>query len=433
MALSTASGARHVTSKVLIAAVTALLALGAVADGYDRETWAATWATANKVQFPGFDDASPAPVANDTTLRQIVRISLGGRKFRVWLSNELGTEPLNVARASIARRLEGSAIQNPVRRLLFSGHESITIPPGARVVSDPVRLHAKNDSDLTISIHLPDDLTGSTSPVTYHPRALQTNYVDSGDQVMHLDLGSPQEIFVSAYLAAVDVAVRRPVPVVAALGDSTTDGDGAAGAEPIDLNARYTNFLSEKIHGKHLRASVVNLGISGNQVTNDLLGDNAVARVGRDVLSRTGVTHVVVWEGINDIGLADFLFGAPTPAAAIISGLQQIAAQARAAGYKVVGCTITPAGGFILPTYGSNDDIRNEVNDWIRHSGTFDAVADLDALMRDPHNPNVIKGGEAPNEITPDGLHFTPKGYRMIAKRVLKALYRSSGYRYQDD
>jgi len=425
-----------VVSKLVAVLFAATLSMGAWAD-----LWVATWATANKTENPfGFDANRPAPIANDTTLRQVLRISRGGSEFRIWLTNELGTAPLTIGKVSAARGLEGSAVEDVVP-VLFNGSESVTIPPGARVVSDPVSVSAKAFTDLVVSLYVPAH-ESTQSPVTYHPRALQTNYMDVGDQVMGLDLGAPVEMFVSAYLAAVDVAVRRPLPVIAAIGDSLTDGDQNAATgpegkpEPIDRNKRYPNFLLKAILRSYASderipglVPVVNLGISGNQVTNDLLGDNAVARFGRDVLSRSGVTHVVVWEGINDIGLPPLLGGVATPAAAIISGLQQIAAQARVAGLKVIGCTLTPSGGFALPTYSSQeaDTIRTEVNEWIRTSGAFDAVADLDALMRDPADPTMIKGGPAPSDYTVDGLHFTNRGYRDIAGAIADALLEA-GY-----
>ena len=388
--------------------------------------WSATWAVANKVQFPGFDDARPAPVTGDTTLRQIVRISKGGGKFRVWLSNELGTEPLLVKAANLARRTEGSGIRRGGKTLRFDGSPEITILPGERVVSDPVRMWAPNHSDLAISLYLPNDNSGS--PVTYHPRALQTNYEihGAGDQSGAKILEGSNENFVYAYLAAVDVLTGNKVPVVAAYGDSLTDGDQLAADEPIDLNQRYPNFLAKRLDARRwsnpLRgAAVANLGISGNQVLSPLIGDAGTSRFARDVGMLSGVTHVVIWEGINDIGLPG-LFGAPyvTPEA-LQAGIADIAAQAKAAGLKVIVATLTPAGGFELATYSAPeaDAIRSAVNHWIRNNPDFDAVVDLDRLVRDEVSPNLIRA-----ELTVDGLHFNARGYKLVANAVARALKR---------
>jgi lysophospholipase L1-like esterase len=387
-------------------------------------------------------------VVNATTLRQVIRISLGGSYFRVWLTNEFGNEALNVGAANLAVRGADSAIVGSGQTLTFDGQTSVMIDAGTRVVSDPVYLEAADNSDLAISIYLPEDMRGSTSPVTYYPRALQTNYqVDEGS-----DLTSAPKLedgpnfgtnFVWAYIAAVDVGTKGPVAVIAALGDSLTDGDQLSTAEPIDLNARYPNFLSEAIlanRGPGNRtgqiASVVNVGISGNQVTNDALGDAAVNRLGRDILSQTGVTHVIVWEGINDLGLPPFvdlvigpgLVGDIRGADDVIAGLRQIAEQSRAAGLKVIGCTITPAGDFGLFTYPAADAARAEINEWIRTTDVFDVVVDLDALVRDPSNPvpAIINGGIG-GGTTVDGLHFTSDAYRMIAEAIHGKLFRGNG------
>jgi lysophospholipase L1-like esterase len=420
--------------RILLASITAIASVAALA-GPPAANWTATWATANKVEFQPFDAARPAPRTNDSTLRQIVRISQGGAQFRVWLTNELGTAPLNVGAASLALRDEDSAIVGTAQPLTFGGQESVTIAAGQRVASDPVSLDAPDFAELAISLYLPDDLSLSASPITYHPRALQTSYqLDGvGDQVGASELNDPTEIYVWAYLAAVDVTSQRTLPVVATFGDSLTDGDQLAADEPIDRNERYPDFLAERFlqrdnpgKGKRLGqvAAVVNLGISGNQVLSPLLGDAAQTRFGRDVTSLSGVSHVVIWEGINDIGLPP-LFGAPyVTADALQQGLSDLASQARAAGLTVVACTLTPAGAFALPTYGSAEAeaVRNAVNDWIRTTDVFDRVVDLDALLRDPETPEYLR-----TDLTVDGLHLNAKGYGMVADAVYAALLRGNG------
>ena len=431
-------------------AVAALLSVGVQAGA--PKNWAATWATGNKVALiPGFDDERPPPSTDDevgTTLRQIVRISLGGEYFRVWLTNELGTSPLAVGAANLAVRSVDSAIEGSGQPLTFGGSTGVTIPAGERVASDPVYLPAQDLADLAISIFLPGP-TSESSPITYHPRALQTNYqLDGVDATGAPDLPGAIENFVFAYLAAVDVATKGKVAVVATIGDSLTDGDGATlFPEPIDLNARYPNYLAELILERNSPgigrrvgqiAAVANVGISGNQVTNTLIGLRGQDRLARDVLPLSGVTHVIIWEGINDIGLPYFLgvlggnpTPAHTPAAAIIAGLQDMAEQARAAGLKVIGCTITPSGGYFFPGYNvagspTADPIRQEVNAWIRTSGAFDVVVDLDALVRDDDgDPRFIRG--EPGELTIDGLHYTPAAYRMIAEEIFASLFRGNG------
>ncbi len=173
----------------------------------------------------------------------------------------------------------------------------------------------------------------------------------------------------------------------------------------------------------------MNLGISGNQVTSTFLGDNLQARLSRDALAQPGITHLIVLGGINDIGLPGLLsvIGLPTPAvstADIISGLEQIAARARARGLTVLGGTLSPSGGSPLPGYSGAEveAKRQAVNAWIRRSGAFDAVVDFDAVLRDPANPAAMRA-----DLTADGLHPNTDGYRRMADAAYAVLRRTLG------
>ena len=390
---------------------------------YDSH-WVATWATASKTVTP-FD--APLPTFNDTTVRQVVRISMGGDGFRVWFTNEFGTAPLNIGEARLALRDADSAIaEGSDRMLTFGGKPSIAIAPGARAVSDTVNLAAPHLAELVISLHLPDDLSASESPVTYHVRALQTNYLADGNQAAAEALDSPTTVPSWFFISAVDVRFYKAVPVIAGFGDSITDGDQTQ-PEPVDQNARYTDFLAERLLVTEKavwsgvdQATVVNLGISGNQLNSTFLGENAQARLNRDVLTQSGVTHVVVLEGINDIGLP-VLLGAPSGATAdqLIAGHQQIAARARAAGLTTVGATLSPSGGFFLPGYSGDavEEARQGLNTWMRESGAYDMVADIDAVLRDPDDPTRMR-----TDLTADGLHPNADGYRVMAEEIHRAL-----------
>ena len=396
----------------------------------DDTGFIASWTAANKIASPF--DAQP-PTFSDVTLRQIVRVSVGGSRVRVWLTNESGNAALNIGAASIAPRNTGASINTArLRPLKFNGALSIVIPAGARVLSDPVALETGKFSELAISMYLPAAATSPTSPVSYHVRALQTSFVAAGNQVNTADLPGATTTTAWYYLSGVDVQRNNRLPVIAAFGDSITDGDQmAAPNEPVDQNARYTDFLARElntINGSNgpTRAAVINLGISGNQVTQTFIGENAVGRFDTDVLTRPGVTHLVVLEGINDIGLPGLLtaIGIPTPsisAASIIAGLQQIAAQSRAHGIIVIGGTLTPSGGSALPGY-SGPDVearRQAVNHWIRNSRAFDGVVDFDRLLRDPSDATRMQAA-----LTADGLHPNSEGYRRMAEELARLLGR---------
>ena len=263
------------------------------------------------------------------------------------------------------------------------------IAPGASVVSDPVRLRTRALAELAIDAYFPAGASAAGSPVTTHVRALQTAFIGAGDQTGASSLVVDSTLTSWLWLEGVDVTARRHLPVIAMLGDSITNGDEST----PDANNRFPDQVAERLFSRrgHGGAGILNLGISGNQVTNSLIGVNAQARLDRDVLAQSGVTHMVLLEGINDLGLPPLL-GAPAATSdAIIAGLGQMAARARTAGLTVIGGTITPAGGFFLPTYGSpaTEAARQAVNAWVRSTDAFDAYVDFDAVLADPDDPHA--------------------------------------------
>lgn len=420
-------GLRTAARRVLVAVVLGGLSFGAMANGKDAQ-WVGTWATAGSTTGP-FD--APVTAPNDQTIRHIARISVGGDALRVWLSNAKGTAPLTVGSVSVGVQDLGAAVQaGTLRPVTFGGAASVTIAPGAKVLSDPVDLAVADLADLAISVYLPDGATDPASPVTNHVRAIQTAYVLGGDQTGVADPFVDGTITSYFYLTGVDVAAKAAMPVIAVLGDSIANGDEST----LDANQRWPNLLAERIHrrgGAGLpRAGVLNLGISGNQVTASLIGDSAQARLDRDVLTQTGVTHVIVMEGINDLGLPGLLnlIGIPTPlvsAEQVIAGLQQIIARSKARGLVVIGGTLTPSGGFPLPDYftAAVEAKRQQINTWIRTSGAFDHVIDFDAVLRDPSNPALMRA-----DLTADGLHPNDAGYQAMADAVPLKLFRPAGY-----
>ena len=393
--------------------------------------WLGTWATAGSTTGP-FD--APVSPLNDQTQRHTVRLSAAGKFLRVRFSNVQGTAPLTIGAASLARPRGGENIKpRSLRKLTFGGQPSITIAPGARVFSDPVRLKVAALADLTISLYVPDGGTDVESPVTNHVRALQTGYVGSGDQTGAAEFVADSNFTSIFYLTGVDVAVSPygwPPVGIAVMGDSIANGDEST----LDANNRWPNLLAQRLvgnaQGRHWRsnAGVMNLGISGNMVTKTIIGKNAQARFDGDVLAQSGVTHVIIHQGINDFGLPPFLppvlGGGPaaTPEA-VISGLQQMIRRAKAKGLKVFGGTISPAGAFVLPTYGApeTEAARQKVNKWIRTSGEFDAVLDFDAVLRDPDDPTILRA-----DLTADGLHPNDAGYAAMAKAIPLRLFRHS-------
>jgi len=405
-----ATPARWVTLLCLLA----LTLAGCAAEKGDR--WVATWG-ASPFGFVAFGPApAPAPFVNQT-LRQKLRISVGGDRVRVRFSNELGTTPLVIGSATLALAGNESAIDRAsLHTLTFGGAASITIPAGAPALSDPVDLAVKDLAELAISIYLPAE----TAPATMHMG--RSAYVSAaGDFTQASDLQGAELTTNHVFLTGVYVHTSDNVAVVVALGDSITDG---AASTPHSYNS-WPDHFAARVAADHV--AVVNHGISGNQVLSDGAGTSALTRFDRDVLSTPGLTHVIVLEGINDIGTGGFNFPGttgPAPpertASDLIVGYRQLIARAHANGLKIYGGTLTPFEGTFAGYYTpAKDEVRIEVNDWIRGSGEFDGVIDFEAAVRDDVNPRVMRA----EYDSGDKLHPGDAGYKRMADAIDAALF----------
>jgi lysophospholipase L1-like esterase len=382
--------------------------------------WIGSWGASPLPPTPpgGFFPASPS--FENVTLRQIVRLSAGGDQLRVRLSNEYGAAPLAIGPASVALVDESGAagVQRP---LTFGGATSATIPAGSPLLSDPVDLAVEDLASLEISLYLPSD----TGPCTCHQVALQAGAVSPpGDHVM-AEFAPAEPLQQRAFLSGVEVLPAGGGVAIVALGDSITDGVGST----AETNRRWPDLLAERLAARGGRAvGVVNHGISGNRVLADGAGESALARFDRDVLSVPGVKYVVVFEGVNDLGISygNFSFpGAPAgpPPARVtaedmIAGYRQIIARARAKGLKVYGATIAPYEG---AAYWSpeGEAARQAINAWIRDGGEFDAVLDFDAAFADPAQPSRMADGLHSG----DFLHGSDAGYAAAAESIDLSLF----------
>jgi lysophospholipase L1-like esterase len=342
---------------------------------------------------------------------------MGGNRVRVVLSNTFGTAPLAIGAAHVALREKDASIAGAGKRLTFSGNGSFTIPAGASVVSDAVDLDVPPLADLAVDVHVPGELGPMGAPVTLHGGANQTNYVSAAGN--HAGAASlPIDARTASWflLARVEVANATPAPVVVAFGDSITDGSRST----VDTNNRWPDHLARRLLAQRGRsAAVINAGIAGNRLLSEgapQVGVNALARFDRDVLMQTGVTHVVIMEGINDIGVAR---ENPSPAAAdLIAAQQQLIMRARARGLKVYGATLTPFEGAAYWTK-EGEAKRQAVNQWIRTSGVYDGVIDFDAVTRDPNAPTKFQ----PQFDSGDHLHPNDAGYRAMGESVDLAFF----------
>lgn len=382
------------------------------AQSSQESTWVTTWSASPQ---PTWEGDFPLPTLLPfnlwgQTVRQPLRVSLGGSSFRIVLSNEYGDKPLLVDGVSVAASTGGGAI-DPSRNhaVTFSGNSSFVIPAGAPMVSDPVPMEIANLSELAVSMHFAQP----TEIQTFHWDGQETAYIAPGDQTGAEALSDATELPTRVFLSDVLVEAESKVRSVVAFGDSITDG----AASGPDLNARWPDFLAENVVGSNV--AVVNAGISGGRLLQSKMGENALARFDRDVLSRPNVRTVVVLMGINDIAWPGQSF-APNDPFLTVDDLKvaysQLSVRARMKGIRLVVGTITPfkdaLAGSPLEGYYSpkRDALRKELNDWIRSSDLFDAVVDLDRLLADPSDPDRIFA-----ELQADNLHLSPTGNKAVA------------------
>jgi lysophospholipase L1-like esterase len=385
-----------------------------------RERWSAAWAAAPQPANPGRPWLGPNWSSEgfaDQTVRQVIRVSAGGASVRVRLSNLYGSSPLRIAGATIGTSDGGATVRPDTMRLLrFGGRSAAAIPAGGGLASDAVRLPTRPLEHLTVTLYLAE----ATGPATFHELGLTTSYRAPGDQ--RLDAGG--EAFADTshswyYLAGVDVAggAGRPAGTVVTFGDSITDG---AISTP-GTDDRYPDQLAERLVAAGSHLGVANVGLNGNEVLNDstCYGERGVTRFRRDVLGQPNVRTAIVLVGINDIihpvGGVDADCETPPPVTArqIIEGHRAMIRDAHARGVRVVGATLLPFKG--NPLYNETTAaIRNEVNDWIRTSGEYDAVVDLARALADPADPDALR----PEHASFDHLHPNDAGMAAIAQAI---------------
>jgi lysophospholipase L1-like esterase len=373
-------------------------------------------AGAGRGQGGGRGGTPPVPINfNNQTLRQIVHTSLGGDRVRIVLSNAFGTAPLSIGAAHVAiREKDAATVAKSDRALAFGGSPSINIPPGSTVVSDPVALTVPAFADLAIDLYLPGDTSASTSPLTTHAGALQTSYLSAaGDQTGAPDLPGATTTAAWFFLSRVEVVAPEHAGAVVTFGDSITDGTRST----PNTNSRWPDQLAKRFQAQKINLSVLNQGIAGNRVLGDGAGVSALARFDRDVLAQAGVTHVIVLESINDIGLARDS-ACPTTRD-LMAGQAQLIERAHARGLKIYGGTLLPFDGAAYYT-PEGEAKRREFNEWVRTNKNYDGVVDFDAATRDPSAPGKLLA----QYNSGDNLHLNDAGYQVMANAVDLALFK---------
>ncbi|MGH9606609.1 MAG: SGNH/GDSL hydrolase family protein [Terracidiphilus sp.] len=387
------------------------------------EVWVGTWAASQQIPEPR--NSLPAEAMRDATMREIFHVSMAGTTLRVRLSNAFGTAPLHFSSVHIARAVSpatAAIVPGSDAALTFSGAPDVTVPAGAEYLSDPVAYPVAALSNLELSFYLQAAPTRETG----HPGSRETTYYLHGNQVSAADLPGADHVDHWYEVSGIDVLAPRRAASVVAFGDSITDGH----ATTTNGNDRWTDDLADRLeaNAKTKDIGVLNEGIGGNHLLIDGLGPNALARFNRDVLGQAGVRWVIVLEGINDLG--GLTIHGDVPATEhqsmvhrIVAAYEQIVARAHAEGLTAIGGTLTPFVGsdYYHPPAATEAD-REEINQWTRTPGHFDAVVDFDKAVRDPDHPDRM----LPAYDSGDHLHPNPAGYRAMADAIPLSLFIES-------
>jgi lysophospholipase L1-like esterase len=396
-------------------------------DSKAPQEWMATWMTANldlsnQEMAVVLSDSHGLREFNNQTIRGIIHTTIAGRAIRIRLDNTFGTRPITFDAVFVGKQKQGaSLLAGSNHAVTFGGAKAVTIPEGSEALSDEISMAVDAQQNLAISLYT----SKPTGPGTVHQSAFQTNYVSDAGDFAAEENAQPFSKTIGSwfFLKEVDVlAVKEVAGAIVALGDSITDGASSR----TDAYDRWTDVLARRLNANssHQTFSVLNAGIGGNRVlsSSPCFGENALARLNRDVFAPAGVRAVILFEGTNDIGQPDTPVEAKFAACLarthisaddLIAGYKQIITQAHARHLKIFGATILPFQGFKGWTE-KGEAVRKATNQWIMESHAFDGVIDFSSALTDPANPARL----AAQYDSGDHLHPSSSGHEAMARAI---------------
>jgi lysophospholipase L1-like esterase len=390
-------------------------AVGPAATAHKPLRWYATWRNA-PVQPMATGQSQTG--LDDQTVRMVIHTSVGGSSIRLRFSNAYGTTPLVIGQAEVARQVTGPTVAARTQHeVTFGGQESVTVPVGQEVVSDPVHLSVGPLQNLVVSMFVPD----ATGPTSWHYEAETTSYISVAGNWAAQAGGGPYQTEIPSwfYLDGVDVTRSSLKGTIVAFGDSITDGHYST----IDANGTWPDWLARRLVPQGY--AVVNEGIGGNEILTDTAssGVSALHRFARDAVNQLGVTDIIFLEGINDIGTGNTT-GPYVSVAQLEAGIEQLIGEAHAAGLKIFGGTLTPFEG--ASYYTANGEAEREaLNKWITTSGAFDGVINFAKAVADPSDPLRLN----PVYDTGGGhLHPNDQGYKAMADAINLRFFGASNH-----
>lgn len=367
------------------------------------QTWVGTWATAPQTVVKSF-----MPYNNNLSnrsVRQIVKVSIGGSVIRLKLSNIYSMEPVVIRSVYIAHAKDSFDIdKKSAQYFKFSNNYKTTIPAGKQIVSDALKFDLKNLERVAITINY----TSAPAVPTVHMGSRTTSYIMKGVTNAHSDFESAFRENHWYNICGIDVyTLKNDLSAIAILGNSITDGKYSTD----NAQNRWPDIMSDMLQLKYKvnNLGILNLGIGNNRVTvSGGFGALAKERFDRDILGQNGVKKIIVFEGVNDIGAARS--NSETVARQLIESYQMMIKKAKARKLKVYLGTITPFKGASYYTH-FHEAARLYVNDWIRSQAKqVDGILDFAKLLQDPSDEHCMKREYASS----DWLHPNPLGYKVM-------------------
>jgi lysophospholipase L1-like esterase len=405
-----------------------LLALGATAcadtaEGATDPSWVASW-TATPHAPLSFGGPFGAAEFDNVTISQVLRVTEGGDRLRIRLSNRYGEAPLEIGEARLVQiDDDGNEIDGTSRAITFGGDASAVIPRGAPFVSDVVDLSIPDLARLKVEFYLP----GATGPCTCHLTGLDELAVSPEGNFVGKPFEPASTGQYRAFLSVVEVESADALGTIVTFGDSITDGVGSTLGE----NRRWPDILANRLQEAGQEWAVANAGISGNRILSPGMGEAALARFDEDILSLPNVKYIIVFEGVNDLGNRFGVRGENQPVIPgldlpqidveqMIAGYKQLIARAHAKGIKVIGSPIGPYKG---ASYWSEEGeaARQEINDWILNSGAFDATTRIDLAFAEPDDPATMREGYHMG----DFLHGSDEGLKAVGESIDLSLFQA--------
>ena len=372
---------------------------------FTKGHWVGTWGTAP--QLVERHNNPPSPGLANNSLRQIVQVSIGGKKVRLKLTNEFNQEATEIKAVELAiAKTAGSSSEIDEKStvsLTFDGKASVEIPAGGKAVSDPINFKIGPRENVAITIHYG---SASSTSVSGHPGSRTTSYLKAGNTTDFTDAVKTDHWY---NILALEVEAPQKAGAVAILGNSITDGRGST----TNQQNRWADVLSRRLLANKAthQVGVLNMGIGGNCVLGGGLGPAAVNRYQRDLFGQEGVKWIILFEAVNDLGYAR---NGEQTAQRIIDVYKQIILEAHQKGIRVFGATITPFKG---NNYYSDhhEKGRQIINEWIRTTKMLDGVIDFDQAVRNPQDKEAMQQQFL---FENDWLHLNAQGYETMGNSI---------------